>query len=97
MDTLFVTERDPCLEVKLQGVEGVVDLSAEGGCLRVPSNISLSHLPPCSLAPIPVEIVWAYLRGNKLSNSVFAEYEATAERYPNTARPMGRLASAAGV
>lgn len=47
-----------------------------GGRLRVPGNISLLHLPPYSPELNPVENVWEYLRGNKLSNRVFADYEA---------------------
>ena len=36
-----------------------------------------SHpLPPYSPELNPVENVWAYLRGNKLSNRVFESYEA---------------------
>ncbi len=44
-----------------------------GGKLRVPCNISLLHLPPYSPELNPVETVWAYLRGNALSNRVFEE------------------------
>ncbi len=47
-----------------------------GDKLRVPDNISLLHLPPYSPELNPVENVWAYLRGNKLSNRVFDTYEA---------------------
>jgi hypothetical protein len=47
-----------------------------GGSLRVPDNITLLHLPPYSPELNPVENVWAYLRGNKLSNRVFASYDA---------------------
>jgi transposase len=47
-----------------------------GGRLRVPDNITLLHLPPYSPELNPVENVWAYLRGNKLSNRVFDTYEA---------------------
>jgi len=46
-----------------------------GGRLRVPDNITLLHLPPYSPELNPVENVWAYLRSNKLSNSVFDTYE----------------------
>lgn len=46
-----------------------------GGRLMVPDNISLLHLPPYSPELNPVENVWAYLRGNKLSNRVFDTYE----------------------
>ena len=47
-----------------------------GGRLRVPSNVTLLHLPPYSPELNPVKAVWAYLRSNKLSNRVFASYNA---------------------
>jgi transposase len=47
-----------------------------GGELRVPHNITVLHLPPYSPELNPVENVWAYLRGNKLSNRVFETYDA---------------------
>ena len=47
-----------------------------GDKLRVPSYITLLHLPPYSPELNPVENVWAFLRGNKLSNRVFHSYEA---------------------
>jgi len=47
-----------------------------GGRLRVPTNITLIHLPPYSPELNPVENIWAYLRGNKLSNRVFEGYDA---------------------
>jgi len=47
-----------------------------GGRLRVPDNVTLLHLPPYSPELNPLENVWAYLRGNKLSNRVFDTYEA---------------------
>lgn len=47
-----------------------------GGRLRVPDNITLLHLPPYSPELNPVENVWAYLRGNQLSNRVFDSYNA---------------------
>ena len=46
-----------------------------GGRLHVPDNITLLHLPPYSPELNPVENVWAFLRGNKLSNRVFDTYE----------------------
>ena len=46
-----------------------------GGRLRVPDNSILLHLTPYSPELNPVENVWAYLRSNKLSNSVFDTYE----------------------
>jgi transposase len=47
-----------------------------GGELKVPGNISLLHLPPYAPELNPVENLWAYLRGNKLSNRVFETYDA---------------------
>ena len=47
-----------------------------GGCLHVPENITLLHLPPYSPELNPVETVWAYLRANKLGNTVFDNYAA---------------------
>ena len=43
--------------------------------LVVPDNISLLHLPPYAPELNPVENVWAYLRANKLANSVFNTYD----------------------
>ena len=48
----------------------------QGGKLRVPDNLTLLHLPPYSPELNPVENVWAWLRGNKLSNRVFNSYDA---------------------
>ena len=42
----------------------------------MPANISLLHLPPYAPELNPVENLWAFLRGNKLSNRVFDTYEA---------------------
>ena len=50
-----------------------------GGLLRVPDNITLLHLPPYSPELNPVENVWAYLRGNTLSNRVFASYDTVVD------------------
>ena len=47
-----------------------------GGNLRVPDNITLLHRPPYSPELNPGETVWAFLRGNTLSNRVFASYNA---------------------
>ena len=47
-----------------------------GGELRVPQNLTLLHLPPYSPELNPVENIWAYLRGNKLSNRVYDNYTA---------------------
>ena len=47
--------------------------------MRVPHNITLLRLPPYSPELNPVENVWAFLRGNQLSNRVFAGYDAIVE------------------
>ena len=44
--------------------------------LRLPENLSLLPLPPKSPELNPVENVWQFLRQTKLSNCVFAGYEA---------------------
>jgi hypothetical protein len=46
-----------------------------GDKLQLPVNITLLHLPPYSPELNPVENIWAFLRGNKLSNRVFDIYE----------------------
>lgn len=51
-----------------------------GGRLTVPGNISLLRLPPYSPELNPVETIWEYLRGNKLSNRVFITYDAIVDR-----------------
>jgi transposase len=43
--------------------------------LAVPANITLLSLPPRSPELNPVENVWQYLRGNWLSNHVFASQD----------------------
>jgi transposase len=43
--------------------------------LPVPANITLLPLPPRSPELNPVENVWPFLRGNWLSNRVFASYD----------------------
>src|SRR5260370_26094220 len=48
----------------------------QGGGLTVPANISLLPLPPYSPELNPMENVWDYLRGNKLSRRVWDSYEA---------------------
>ena len=47
-----------------------------GGELCVPANITFLHLPPYAPELNPVENLWAFLRGNKLSNRVFNTYGA---------------------
>jgi hypothetical protein len=43
--------------------------------LDVPNNITLVHLPPYAPELNPVENIWAYLRGNKLANTVYDSYD----------------------
>ena len=47
-----------------------------GGRLEVPENMTLLSLPPYSPELNPMENVWDYLRGNKLSHRVWDTYEA---------------------
>lgn len=47
-----------------------------GGLLRVPANITLLRLPPYAPELNPVETIWAFLRSNKLANTVWESYEA---------------------
>ena len=47
-----------------------------GNRLRVPSNITLLSLPPYAPELNPMENIWDYLRGNKLSRRVWDSYEA---------------------
>jgi hypothetical protein len=48
--------------------------------LKVPANITLIKLPPYSPELNPMENVWAYLRANQLSLSVFESYEEIVDR-----------------
>lgn len=43
--------------------------------LAVPGNITLVHQPPYAPELNPVENVWEYLRANKLSNTVYENYD----------------------
>lgn len=43
--------------------------------LRVPANITLIRLPRYAPELNSVENIWEYLRGNKLSNTVFSSYD----------------------
>jgi transposase len=47
-----------------------------GGRLRVPDNITLLPLPPYAPELNPMENVWDYLRGNRLSRLVWDTYDA---------------------
>jgi hypothetical protein len=48
----------------------------QGKRLRTPHNIALLRLLPYSPELNPMEIIWDYLRGNKLSRLVWGTYEA---------------------
>jgi hypothetical protein len=52
-----------------------------GERLIVPDNITLLSLPPYAPELNPMENVWDYLRGNKLSSLVWDSYEAIVEAY----------------
>jgi transposase len=43
--------------------------------LKVPANMTLLPLPPRAPELNPVENVWQFIRGNWLSNRIFASYE----------------------
>ena len=47
-----------------------------GGDLVPPGNIVLLHLPPYSPELNPMENVWDYLRGNRLSAGIWDTYDA---------------------
>jgi len=49
-----------------------------GGRLKVPGNVSLLRLPPCSPELNPQENVWQHLRQNQLSNRVLATCDTIA-------------------
>ena len=48
----------------------------QGKRLRVPDNLTLLALPPYSPELNPMENIWDYLRGNKLSRCIWDSYEA---------------------
>lgn len=50
-----------------------------GGALRVPGNLMLIPLPPYSPELNSMENVWEYLRANRLSFSVWEDYDAIVE------------------
>lgn len=50
------------------------------GC-RSRTTLTLLYLPPYSPELNPVESIWAWLRGNKLSNRVFDSYDAIVSAY----------------
>ncbi|MDQ4020468.1 MAG: transposase [Actinomycetota bacterium] len=47
-----------------------------GERLCVPTNITLLDLPPYSPELNPMETVWEFLRGNKLSGLIWGTYDA---------------------
>lgn len=51
----------------------------KGGELTVPNNITLLPLPPYAPELNPMELVWEYLRGNKLCALVWDTYDAIVE------------------
>jgi transposase len=65
--------------------------------LVVPDNITLVPLPPYAPELNPVENVWEYLRGNKLSITVYDDYEhildASCEAWMFFANDKQRVAS----
>jgi len=50
-----------------------------GRRLTVPGNLTLLRLPPYSPELNPIENVWEYLRGNKLSRRLWDSYEDIVE------------------
>lgn len=48
--------------------------------LRVPANITLVHIPRYAPELNSAENIWEYLRQNKLSNTVFANYADIVEK-----------------
>lgn len=47
-----------------------------GKRLRLPDNVTLLPLPPYSPELNPIENIWDYLRGNKLSSRIWDSYDA---------------------
>lgn len=43
--------------------------------LKVPSNITLLHLPPYSPELNPIERLWAFMKSRYLSNQIFRDYD----------------------
>ena len=70
-----------------------------GGQLQVPDTVTLLHLPPYAPELNPVENVWEYLRGNKLSITVWNTYEEIVDACCNAWNALiaetGRIASIA--
>ena len=65
--------------------------------LVVPDNITLLRLPPYAPELNPIENVWAYLRGNALSMTVWESYtaivDACCSAWTGLMRDAGRITS----
>jgi transposase len=48
--------------------------------LAVPNNITLVHQPPYAPELNPIENVWKYLCGNKLSKKIYKNYDDILEK-----------------
>ena len=61
------------------GAHAVLVLDGAGyhkeAALELPQNITLLALPSYSPELNPAENIWAYLRGNKLANTVYETYD----------------------
>ena len=53
-----------------------------GARLAIPDNITLQRLPGYAPVLNPVENIWGYLRGSKLSKRVWGSYEAPVSQAP---------------
>ena len=62
-----------------EGAHAVVIVDGAGyhgaGHLKLPANLTLIRLPPYAPELNSAENIWAYLRQNKLANSVFETYD----------------------
>jgi len=62
-----------------QGAHAALVLDGAGyhvaAALDIPENITLVPLPPYAPELNPVENIWEYLRGNKLANTVYDDYD----------------------
>ncbi len=66
------------------GAHAVLVLDGAGyhqeAALELPQNITLLPLPAYSPELNPVENIWAYLRGNKLANTVYETYDEIVDK-----------------
>lgn len=71
----------------------------QGDRLLVPANLTLLPLPPYAPELNPVENVWEYLRGNRLSITVWNSYQQIVDAcclaWNNLISEPGRIASIA--